>query len=136
MSRQTVSKKFNTMKEELGLIVEKDDVYELITLELTSIALIPKETINLLLDVFNDYTISTYVYLFSRYMANNQKGYICLLKHIKAQIGFNINNNHNNEQIHNIFSVLQSIGLLQYHIINEGSRKYYFIDKVCLVVKK
>ena len=59
------------MKEELGLIVEKDDVYELITLELTSIALIPKETINLLLDVFNDYTISTYVYLFSRYMANN-----------------------------------------------------------------
>jgi len=69
---------------ELGLILDSNDKYELINLDINDIALVPKETLDLMLDVFNDHTISIYVYLLSRFIANNNEGYTCLMRHLKG----------------------------------------------------
>jgi len=56
----------------LGLIRELNkDTYEIITLEKDIAALVPYNTLKLLTDTLNENSISTYIYLFNRYYANN-----------------------------------------------------------------
>jgi len=43
----------------------------LVNLDINEIALIPKDTLELMVDTLKEHTISIYVYLLSRYIANN-----------------------------------------------------------------
>ena len=129
LSRQTVATRFKKMIE-LGLILDSNDKYELINLDINDIALVPKETLDLMLDVFNDHTISIYVYLLSRFIANNNEGYTCLMRHLKGQIGLSQEDNRANKKIVNILWTLQKIGLLKYHTYMEEGKKFYYIDDV------
>lgn len=63
LTRQTVSTRFKNLKE-IGLVVEKSkDVYELKKLENNLAALIPFNTLSLLVDALSDNAISVYTYL-------------------------------------------------------------------------
>ena len=71
LSRQTVSTKFKNLLE-MGLVREYDkDYYELIVLESESAMLIPYAVLKLITDTLNENSISTYVYLMTRYFAND-----------------------------------------------------------------
>ena len=50
-----------------------EEKYELIVLEKDLASLVPYSTLKLLVDSLNDNSISTYVYLFNCYYANNCK---------------------------------------------------------------
>jgi len=59
----------------LGLLIEKEDKYELVLLPKEVAALIPSSTLGLLVNTLNERAISVYVYLLWNYLRHNMSGY-------------------------------------------------------------
>lgn len=116
LSRQTVSKKFKNLID-LGLIKdEQGDKYYLTPLSSDIASLIPNPTLKLITDTLNEYSISVYVYLLVRYIANGEEYFIFKLSDIKKHIGICTTTRSNDDIITNILFVLQKIGLIKYHL--------------------
>lgn len=72
LSRQTVSTKFKNLQT-MGLITQIDnDTYELSILSQDVAALIPYKTLKLLVDALSENSISVYIYLLRKYLANKE----------------------------------------------------------------
>lgn len=116
ISRQTASKKFKNLIN-LGLIIdEPGDKYYLTPLSADIASLIPNPTLKLITDTLNEYSISVYVYLLMRYIANNEEIFQFKLSDVKKHIGICSTTRSNDEIITNILFVLQKIGLIKYHL--------------------
>ena len=116
LSRQTVSRKFKKLIE-LGLVKdEQGDKYYLTPLSSDIASLIPNPTLKLITDTLNEYSISVYVYLLVRYIANGEEYFIFKLSDIKKHIGICATTRSNDDIITNILFVLQKIGLIKYHL--------------------
>ena len=116
ISRQTASKKFKNLIN-LGLIIdEPGDKYYLTHLSADIASLIPNPTLKLITDTLNEYSISVYVYLLMRYIANNEEIFQFKLSDVKKHIGICSTTRSNDEIITNILFVLQKIGLIKYHL--------------------
>lgn len=74
MTRQTASKKFNNLIK-LGLVQEREDGYELITLEKTDAFLISLSMLRKLVSALKERTITCYIYLLNRFFAAGEKEY-------------------------------------------------------------
>lgn len=124
LSRQTVSTRFNNLID-LELVELVDDLkYEMKILPRDYAALIPEKTVQLLVDTLSDNAISTYVYLFNRYIANGEQPFVFTLDQIKNWVGISTKTKSNNEVITNILFVLQKIGLIDYEkisVVDQGS---------------
>ncbi len=120
LSRQTVSTKMKNL-EKLGLVVRNDlkKRYELINLESDMATLVPYPTLKVLVDALSENSISTYVYLLKRYMANFEKPFQFTLSQIKGAIGISTATRSNDNIITNILFVLKKIGLIKYELITE-----------------
>lgn len=116
LTRQTVSTRFKNLKE-IGLVVEKNkDVYELKKLENNLAALIPFDTLSLLVDALSDNAISVYTYLLMQYYKNECQPFIFTLEQVKTQIGICATTRSNDNIITNILYVLEKIGLIKYRM--------------------
>ena len=116
LTRQTVSTRFKNLKE-LGLVIEKDsDKYELIVLDNDLAALVPYNTLCLLVDALSDNAISIYVYLLFRFLKEKQKPFVFTLEQLKQCIGICTSTRSNDNVITNILYVLQKIGLIDYRM--------------------
>lgn len=116
ISRQTASKKFKNLIN-LGLIIdEPGDKYYLTPLSADIASLIPNPTLKLITDTLNEYSISVYVYLLMRYIANNEEIFQFKLSDVKKHIGICSTTRSNDEIITNILFVLQKIGLIKYRL--------------------
>lgn len=115
LSRQTVSTKMKNL-EKMGLVTKNEmkKRYELLILDPNVAALIPYNTLKLLVDTLSENSISSYVYLLSRYVANNERPYQFTLMQVKSYIGISTATKSNDEIITNILFVLQKIGLIKY----------------------
>ena len=67
-------------------------------------------------DTLSEHCISTYLYLLTRYIANNEEPFIFTLADIKKHIGVCVTTRSNDEVITNILFVLQKIELIKYHL--------------------
>ena len=121
LSRQTISTKFKNLIKK-GLVEEGEQEYKLTLLSRNDAALIPNNTLQILVDTLNEHSISTYVYLFNLYYAKGQKPFQFYLDQIKAQVGISTSTRSNNEVITNILFVLQKIGLIKYHLVVEQDK--------------
>ena len=67
--------------EKIGLVTKNEmkKRYELLILDPNVAALIPYDTLKLLVDTLSENSISSYVYLLSRYIANGENGFIVTL---------------------------------------------------------
>lgn len=130
LSRQTVSKRFNSMLEgtkqqensdipPLIRLSEDGLRYELIALESNLAMLVPQTTLEVLVSALNDNAISVYVYLFNRYFANGFNKFKFSYPELKNAIGIAANSNGNNYIISSILFVLSKIGLLSYNKENK-----------------
>ena len=120
ISRQTASKRFQNLVT-LGLISEEPNDkgdYILSLLPADVAALIPEKTLNLLVDTLSENSISTYIYLLRRYIANNERPFQFSVDDIKNFIGISTTTRSNNDVIDNILYVLQKIDLIKYRIIS------------------
>lgn len=116
ISRQTVSNKFKKLIK-LGLVIdEPGDRYYLTPLSADIASLIPNPTLKLITDTLNEYSISVYVYLLMRYIANDEKEFLFKLSEVKKHIGICATTRSNDDIIVNILFVLQKIGLIKYHL--------------------
>ena len=135
LSRQTVATKIKNL-EELDLLkfIEETDEYELIILEPNIAALIPEETLKLLIDTMNEKTISIYVYLFKRFYANKNKPYTVTYAQLKDWIGVSTKSTSNNRVVSNILTVLEKLGLLEYEMSEAGRKVFCVVKNVKLKI--
>ena len=136
LSRQTISKRFNSMLEGSKLqatstippllrLSEDGKRYELISLETKLAMLVPQTTLEVLVSALSENTISIYVYLFNRYYANAGHEFQFSYVELKRAIGVQTNSNGNNYIISSILFILKKIGLLDYEsrvVINKEGR--------------
>lgn len=120
ISRQTASRRFQNLIT-LGLISEEpndrgDYILQLLPSDVA--ALIPEKTIEMLVDTLSDNSISTYIYLLMRYIANNERPFKFSIEEIKNFIGISTTTRSNNNVVDNILYVLQKIGLIRYRVTN------------------
>lgn len=125
LSRQTVSTKMKNL-EKMGLVTKNETKkrYELLILDPNVAALIPYDTLKLLVDTLSENSISSYVYLLSRYIANNEKPFQFTLMQVKSYIGISTATKSNDEIITNILFVLQKIGLIKYSMTAEQGSEF------------
>lgn len=130
ISRQTVSTRFKHLVQ-LGLVSDLNDgKYYLSILPAEVAALIPTQTLRLLLNTLSDNAISTYIYLLLRYYANKEKSFTFQLSDVKKYIGICANTRSNDDIITNILFVLQKIGLIKYSLTTAQSRNNMEYDDV------
>lgn len=135
LSRQTVATKIKNLEElELLKFIEETDEYELIILEPNIAALIPEDTLKLLIDTMNEKTISIYVYLFKRFYANKNNPYTVTYTQLKDWIGVSTKSTSNNHVISNILTVLKKIGLLDYEMSEANNKVFCVIKNVKLKI--
>lgn len=121
-SRQTISKKFKLMIEgdvENGMLPlirlsQDGQKYELIYLEGNLAMLVPQNTLQVLVSALSENSISLYVYLLNRYIANKENKFQFSFNQLKSAIGLCANSHGNNGAIVSILFVLKKIGLLDY----------------------
>ncbi|MDD7757581.1 MAG: hypothetical protein PUJ51_24325, partial [Clostridiales bacterium] len=115
LKRVTASTKFKNLIG-LGLIEEipNEKRYKLNYLDKSVSSLIPYETLRKLNNSLNHNSISLFVYLLKRYIANGEKEYIVTMAQMKNFIGIASSTTSNNEIITDILEMLQLIGLVRY----------------------
>ena len=115
LKRVTASTKFKNLIG-LGLIEEvpNEKRYKLNYLDKSVSSLIPYETLRKLNNSLNHNSISLFVYLLKRYIANGEKEYVVTMAQMKNFIGIASSTTSNNEVITDILEMLQLIGLVRY----------------------
>jgi uncharacterized membrane protein len=137
-SRQTASSKFKNLIS-LGLIVfiKEQDRYKLNYLDKTTCSLVPFETLRILNNTLSQNSISLYVYLLKRYIANKEQEFTVTMSQMKKFIGIATTTTSNNEIINDILNVLKLLGLVDFNKIQiEKDKTQIQIKKVNNVVKK
>lgn len=115
VSRPTISKKLNKLKE-MGLLVQEGDKFILTTLTKQEAFLLPVKTMRKMVNSMKDRTIDIYVYLLNNYLFNNSKPYEFSIIGIKDYCGLGIKTNNNNYIVTDILEILQRLGLIQYSV--------------------
>ena len=114
LSRQTTSKHFKDLEGGLNLIKKLDNGdYEIAILDATIATLINNDTLRALTSVCNNYTISIYVYLYSRWKASKEKSFNFTYEQLKKVIGIGTNSTSNNYIIKDIINILCQMHLLE-----------------------
>lgn len=111
MTRQTASKKFNNLIK-LGLVQEREDGYELITLEKTDAFLISLSMLRKLVSALKERTITCYIYLLNRFFAAGEKEYEFTIDQLKTICGLSTKSHTNNYIITDILEILQAMRLI------------------------
>ena len=124
LTRQTVSTKFKNLKE-LGLVKESADgkYYEIILLEEKTAALIPYNTLSVLINSLSERCISTYIYLLNHYYRNGCQPCQFNLEAIKAYVGLSTSTRSNNNILTDILYVLQKLELIKFKTYTNAELK-------------
>ena len=115
MTRQTATKKVKNLIT-MGLLKEEETYYELITLAKEDAFLVEHPTLRILLNTMQERTITTYVYLLNRYIANNEQSYEFSIKGLRGVLGMSTSSRGNNGVITDILEVLKQLKLINYVI--------------------
>lgn len=136
MDRRVVSKYVKKMIG-MGLIdVCGNGDYRLCKLESNTATLVPFTTLRQLIHSLHKNSVSIFVYLLNRYLANNEQGFYVTHYSLKKFIGIATSTTSNNVIISDILSTLKLLGLIDYEIQPTGERKLnIFIKKVNNVLK-
>lgn len=137
LKRATASTKFKNLIS-LGLIeyIEEEKRYKLNYLDKTVSSLIPYETLRKLNNSLNHNSISLFVYLLKRYIANNEQEYPVTMAQMKKFIGIATNTTSNNEVITDILDILHLLGLVDWEYRQiEKDKTNIFITRMSNEVK-
>ena len=137
LKRATASTKFKHLIE-IGLIefIEEEKRYKLNYLDKSVSSLIPYETLRKLNNSLNHNSISLFVYLLKRYIANGEKEYNVTMAQMKKFIGIAHTTTSNNEVITDILEVLNLLVLVEYEYRQvEQDKTLLFITKMNNKVK-
>lgn len=130
LSRQVTSAKFKNLIN-LGLIeyMEKEKRYKLKYLDKSISALIPFETLRKLNNSLSQNSISLFVYLLKRYIANGEEEFIATMSQMKRFIGVATNTTSNNDVVNDILHILKLIGLVEMELRRVEDNKTVIVIK-------
>ena len=137
LKRAAASTKFKNLIS-LGLIeyIEEEKRYKLNYLDKSVSSLIPYETLRKLNNALSHNSISLFVYLLKRYIANNEKEYPVTMAQMKKFVGIATTTTSNNEVIIDILDVLSLLGLVTYENRQiEKDKTVIYIVKMSNIVK-
>lgn len=138
VTRQTVSKKFNSLIEE-GLISfdAGNKRYLLRVLEAELATLLPDDTVKVLCNTLQERCLSVLAYLLKTYIQHGESSCEVNMDIIKGHVGLSKSNRGtNNEVIRDIFMILKKLGLIEYRIEKSldsntgGYRSKYVLERV------
>ena len=129
IARKTIAKYFAWL-EENGFVELRDDYYYLTVLEDHSAFLVEYKTLEKLMNTLQRRSISIYVYLLNRYIANGYDEYMVTMGQIKDFIGLTKSTTSNNAAIVDTFDILKRLGLLDYELRHENDRYFYVMKWV------
>lgn len=126
MGRKTIAKYFKHL-EDKGFIKlnEEDEYYYLTVLDSHEANLIEYNTLSKLMNVLQKNSLSIYIYLFNRYVANGYQPYIATIKQIKDFIGIATTTTSNNIIIDDTIDILKRLGLLDFKMTYGEDNKTY-----------
>lgn len=115
MTRQTAAKKVKNLVT-MGLLKEEEKHYELITLPSEDAFLVAHPTLRILINTMRERTISLYVYLLNRYIANGEKPFEFSITGLRGFLGMSTSSRGNNGVITDILEILKQLKLIDYVI--------------------
>ena len=129
IARKTIAKYFAWL-EENGFITfnAEDNYYYLAVLDDRSGFLVEYKTLEVLMNTLQRRSLSIYIYLLNRYIANGYDGYDFTLGQVKDFIGFTTSTTSNNCCIVDTFEILERLGLMKYHLTCENGRYHYVVE--------
>lgn len=127
ITRQTASTKFKRLtnevdkngKQGLGLVTYNENLgrYELAILPNDMAMLIENGTLRKMVAALNENTINVYIYLLTRYLANNEQPYKFTIEQVKSMIGLGVGGRSNDYIVTDILVILKKIGLIDYELV-------------------
>lgn len=123
MSRQTVSIKVKNLLKMNDLLIYNNKLkrYEIIKQPGNVMMLIEHNTLRKMVSSLNENTINVYIYLLSRFLANDEEYYEFSIRQIKEFIGIGITTRSNDYIVSDILDILRRIGLIEYKIIRRSN---------------
>lgn len=138
VSRQTITNRYNKLLS-LGLIKDTSTRVEIIDMPPNQAFLIPQETLRKLVNALSDNSITIYIYLFNRFIANGEKPYEFTLVALKAQCGLGVASSSNNYIINDILEILSALGLIKYHFETKRhgdvTKTLFVLDNIGYTIK-
>lgn len=115
ITRNTAAKRLKGLID-MGLVSYDEELrrYVLVYLNKDLATLVPEHTLELLVDGLSQHSISIFVYLLNRYLANGEKPFDVLMSQMKAWIGISENTTSNNNVVSNVLEILKALGLVDY----------------------
>ena len=137
LDKNTVSNHFKKLTD-MGLIIQskiEKKIFFLKEFPIDEAYLIPKETVEFLAITQKQHTITVYVHLLRRYIANGEKPFTFTIDSLKDLCGECTSSRNNNKKYTYILSVLRDIGLAECEIKTETDgvivKKHWWCNKVC-----
>lgn len=130
MDRRTATKYIKAMQG-FGLIEKcPDGGIKLKKLPPTEATLVPYITLRRLVNALHKNSVSIFIYLLNRYVANGEKGFYVTYTRLKEIIGISTSSTSNNKVVADILYVLAALQLVDYQL------EQVEVNKTCLFVKK
>lgn len=136
MDRRTVSRYVKRLTE-IGLLELKDNNYVLKKLEPSAATLVPCLTLRQIQNSLHRNSVSIFVYLLNRYMANEEQEFYISYVSLKKYIGISTATASNNVVVSDIMKTLKALGLVDYKLVQTAECKTnILVTKVSNVLPK
>lgn len=122
MDRRTVSRYVKRLTA-LELLEERENEYVLKKLEPSAATLVPCPTLRQIQNSLHRNSVSIFVYLLNRYIANEEQEFYISYVSLKKYIGISTSTASNNVVVSDIMKTLKALGLIDYKLVQTAEYK-------------
>lgn len=122
MDRRTVSRYVKRLTA-LELLEEREYEYVLKKLEPSAATLVPCPTLRQIQNSLHRNSVSIFVYLLNRYIANEEQEFYISYVSLKKYIGISTSTASNNVVVSDIMKTLKALGLIDYKLVQTAEYK-------------
>ena len=122
MDRRTVSRYVKRLTA-LELLEEREHEYVLKKLEPSAATLVPCPTLRQIQNSLHRNSVSIFVYLLNRYIANEEQEFYISYVSLKKYIGISTSTASNNVVVSDIMKTLKALGLIDYKLVQTAEYK-------------
>lgn len=136
MDRRTVGRYIKNLYD-TGLLEDKGDRTILKLLEKTAATLVPYPTLRQIQNSLHRNSVSIFIYLLNRYVANMENAYFITYNELKKYVGISTSTASNNVVVSDILKTLKALGLVDYAVIQtDATRCNIQIQKVTNIISE
>ena len=136
MDRRTVGRYIKSLYD-TGLLEDQGERTVLKLLEKTAATLVPYPTLRQIQNSLHRNSVSIFIYLLNRYVANMESTYFITYNELKKYVGISTATASNNIVVSDILKTLRALGLVEYTVIQtDATRCNIQIQKVTNIISE